>query len=318
MTVNLQVIPRKLGVALGGAVFCLVLSGSSKATVVAVVDTGIDVSHPAFADGLWTNPGESGIDNKGRDKRRNGIDDDGNGFIDDVHGWNFVSDSNDLTDRHGHGTHVAGLVLGKTSPIAVATGAKVMALKYYDPGTSEVQNLRNTLRALRYALKMGAEVINYSGGGFGRNAAEETLIREAARRGILFVAAAGNEKMNSDVTPYFPADYDLPNILSVAAVDEGGRLIASSNYGARTVDLAAPGDKILSALPGGGWGRMTGTSQAAAHATAAAVRLRDGGFKPRSPTEWIHELIRSSRGERTLSGKTRFQVRIDPSVFETI
>lgn len=312
-------IRRKLSIGAGALLCCLCLTQSrSQATIVAVIDTGADVNHPALRSALWTNPGETGFDSEGRDKRNNGVDDDGNGYIDDVHGWNFAAGTNELRDRHGHGTHVAGLIAG-LGPATGRTGdVQMMILKYYDPGIIDDGNLKSSVAAIRYATKMGAKIINYSGGGWGRNADEEAAVRAAAEQGILFVAAAGNEKSNSDVKGYFPADYDLPNILSVAAVDENGRLIPSSNFGTKTVHLAAPGNKVLSSLPGGLWGRMTGTSQAAALTTGAAARLLAKEPRLRSPAQIIDELVKRGAPDDALEGKTRHQVRLDPRDFERL
>lgn len=232
--------------------------------VVAVVDTGADTEHPALRDSLWTNPGEAGVDDRGRNKANNGVDDDGNGFIDDVHGWNFVDNNNDLSDHHGHGTHVAGLI---------APSAQVMILKYYDIHSSGSENLFHTLQALQYAIRMKAQIINYSGGGTDPNLHEEKILKEAQEKNILVVAAAGNEKSDNDTEGFYPASYGLSNIVSVTAIDQNGRVLKSSNYGAHSVDLAAPGKDILSALPGGHYGTMTGTSQATAFVSSAAALI---------------------------------------------
>jgi subtilisin family serine protease len=275
------------------------LSRGHRDVLVAVIDTGIDRDHPALRDHLWTNPGESGLDARGRDKGSNGIDDDGNGYVDDVHGWNFVSQSNDLTDRHGHGTHIAGIVS------SVAPEARVMVLKYYDPRIQGSKALANTIEAIHYAVKMGAVIINYSGGGMERSPLEEDAIRLAAAQGILLVAAAGNESANSDFEHYYPADYRLSNILSVTAIDSSRTVLDSSNYGEGSVDLAAPGADILSTLPGGGYGMMTGTSQATAFATGAAALLK--AHKPQldTPEKLIRHLVNTGLRDVNLEGKTR-------------
>ncbi len=251
-----------------------VTQGSRK-IVVAVIDTGADLKHEDLANNYWVNPGETGLDNKGRDKATNGIDDDGDGFIDDVHGWNFVSNSSDLTDNHGHGTHIAGIIgaeAGNKKGIAgISPQVSLMILKYYDPKVPNTDNLRNTVNAIKYATKMKANIINYSGGGTEFSQEEHDAIEEARKQGILFVAAAGNERSNSDKHKYYPADYGLSNIISVTAIDPSTEVLSSSNYGTETVDIAAPGQNILSALPGSTYGYMTGTSQATAFVTGGAV-----------------------------------------------
>lgn len=251
------------------------VSQGSRKIVVAVIDTGADVKHEDLSNNIWTNPGETGTDKLGRNKATNNIDDDGNGFVDDVHGWDFVSNTNNLVDNHGHGSHIAGIIgaeAGNGKGIAgIAPQVSMMILKYYDPKVPRTDNLKNTVNAIKYAVRMKANVINYSGGGTEFSQDEFNAIKEAQSQGILFVAAAGNERSNSDQHKYYPADYGLTNIISVTAIDPSTEVLASSNYGTETVDIAAPGQNILSTLPNGSYGYMTGTSQATAFVTGAAV-----------------------------------------------
>ncbi len=279
------------------------LSQSRKETLVAVIDTGLDTHHQVLRENLWTNPGETGVDILGRDKSSNGVDDDGNGYIDDVHGWNFAGNNNDLSDNHGHGTHVAGIILN----VAPKTG--LMVLKYYDPKASGEDNLTNTVKAIRYAIKMNAKIINYSGGGTTKFPDEELAIREARQKGILIVAAAGNERTNSDINGFYPADYGLSNIISVTAVDENRKVLPSSNYGIGTVDIAAPGKNIVSTLPGGKFGTMTGTSQATAFVTGTAVLLMAAGYK--TPEGIIQQITSTGSDNRFLVGKTKYETTLN-------
>ncbi len=246
----------------------------SRDIVVCIIDTGADTNHEDLKSNLWTNPGETGQDSKGRNKKTNGVDDDGNGFADDVHGWNFVSNNNKLDDNHGHGTHIAGIIgaeAGNGKGITgIAPEVSLMILKYYDPKVAGTDNLRNTVQSIKYCVQMGANIINYSGGGTEFSQEEHDAVAEAQKKGILFVAAAGNERSNSDQHHYYPADYKLSNIISVTAIDPSTQVLASSNYGVETVDIAAPGQNILSSLPGNAYGYMTGTSQATAFVTGAA------------------------------------------------
>ncbi len=295
------------------------LMKGSRDIIVAVIDTGADLNHPDLRANLWKNAGESGVVDSAECRRlltpkcrkeTNGIDDDGNGFIDDIHGWNFVSNSDDLTDRHGHGTHIAGIVgaVGGngTGLSGVAPEVSLMILKYYDPHASEEESIANTVNAIDYAVKMGAQIINYSAGGLKPHPLERAAIERARARGVLFVAAAGNESSNSDLRGYYPADYGLSNILSVTAVDPRERVLASSNYGTQTVRLAAPGEEILSTLPGGRYGYMTGTSQATAFASgAAAMLLASDPHFIGEPERIIEQLVNSGRHAETLRGKTR-------------
>jgi len=257
----------------------------SPEVVVAVVDTGIDYTHKELIESVWVNPTESGawepppaLKNKiaCRDRGCNGIDDDNNGFIDDVVGWDFVNDIPLPFDTHGHGTHIAGIISGASANGVGISGVcprvAIMPLKYYDNSGAGYNNLNNTVRAIRYAVQMGAQIINYSGGGADPAPAERMAIEEAQRRGILFVAAAGNDGHNNDQTPYFPQNYPLDNIVGVASVNKANTLLPSSNFG-KSVDIAAPGLGILSTLPDNRLGTMSGTSQATAFVTGAAALL---------------------------------------------
>lgn len=248
---------------------------------VAVIDTGADLTHPLLMNRYWENSGEIGKDNKGRDKRSNNIDDDKNGFIDDVHGWDFVSNSGKITDQLGHGTHIAGIIAGhsdaETGFQGIASNARIMVIKYFDPKITGLANLRNSISALEYAIQMKVDIINYSGGGNEYSEEEEKLLQKAEKMGILLVAAAGNEKSDSDQTPFYPANYKSKNIISVAAIDRNSVLLPSSNFGKNSVNLAAPGFKVISTVPGNQMGLMTGTSQATAFVTGAAALLLGSG-----------------------------------------
>jgi thermitase len=280
----------------------------SKEIVVAVIDTGIDIRHDDLKNNLWTNPGESGLDAKGRDKRTNGIDDDGDGFTDNVHGWNFVSNNHDLSDNHGHGSHIAGIIgaeAGNGKGIAgVAPKVSLMILKYYDPKVPKTDNLKNTIEAIKFATSKRVNIINYSGGGTDFSKEEFEAVKAAKEQGILFVAAAGNERSNSDEHKYYPADYGLENIISVTAIDPKTEVLASSNYGVQTVDLAAPGQNILSTLPNNAYGFMTGTSQATAFVSGAAVLImaKRSSFDYQDVKKYI---LATGDQKQSLSNKTK-------------
>lgn len=250
----------------------------SRNIVVAIIDTGIDVNHEDLKSNLWKNPGEVGTDSKGRDKETNGIDDDKNGYVDDVYGWNFVSNNKDLTDNHGHGTHIAGIIGAEANNgkgiSGISPEVSLMVLKYYDPKVPNTDNLKNTIKSIHYAIENGAHIINYSGGGTDYSKEEYEAVRLAEQKGILFVAAAGNEQSNSDKNHYYPADYPLNNIISVTAINPSTEVLPSSNWGVETVDIAAPGQNINSTLPKNYYGLMTGTSQATAFVSGAAVLIK--------------------------------------------
>ncbi|MCB0342994.1 MAG: S8 family serine peptidase [Pseudobdellovibrionaceae bacterium] len=294
-------------------------SGDVKATgsrdiVVAVIDTGIDIHHVDLQKNLWVNKGEVGMDAEGRDKATNGVDDDNNGFIDDVHGVNFVGQTTDLSDNHGHGTHIAGIIGAEggngVGISGVAPRVSLMILKYYDPHAYGGNNLNNTVRAIDYATRMGAHIINYSGGGLQPSESEKQAIARAQKKGVLFVAAAGNEKSNSDVNGYYPADYELDNIISVTAIDRGKNVLPSSNYGEQTVDIAAPGNDIFSTLPSGQYGQMTGTSQATAFVSgvAALIKAKYPDFEAKKV---IRHILENGTEDEKLVGKTRYRKRLN-------
>ncbi len=253
------------------------ISKGSRDVVVAVIDTGIDVQHEDLKNNLWKNQGEVGLDSRGRSKATNKIDDDGNGFVDDVYGWNFVSNNKDIKDHHGHGTHVAGIIGAEGSNgkgiSGVSPKVSLMILKYYDPRFPNTDNLKNTVMAIEYAVKMGAKIINYSGGGVQYSKHEFNAIKKARDKGILFIAAAGNEKSNSNKSDYYPAKYNLDNIISVTAINRSTKVLSSSNWGDQTVHIAAPGDNIRSTLPNNRYGEMTGTSQATAFVSGVSSLL---------------------------------------------
>ena len=252
------------------------ITTGSSSVVVGVIDTGIDYSHPDLQENMWTNPGESGLDAKGLDKRSNGVDDDQNGFVDDFRGWDFTNNDNDPMDDHGHGTHVAGTIGAVGNNGVGITGVNwrvsLVGLKFLSASGSGL--LSDALRAIEYANMMNIPITNNSWGGGGFDPALEAAIRAGRDKGFLFVAAAGNNSSDNDVTPAYPGSYNLANILSVAAVDSSDQLARFSNFGVESVHVAAPGDNILSTLPGGQYGRLSGTSMAAPHVAGVAALIK--------------------------------------------
>lgn len=233
----------------------------ASAIVVGIIDTGIDPLHEDLADNIWANPGE--IDGE------TGVDDDGNGYVDDIWGWDFVNDDNDPFDDAGHGTHVAGTIGGignnGIGVAGVAWSVKLMALKFLDAsGRGETDD---AIEAVLYAASMGVPITNNSWGGGKKSLSLQNAIESS---NSLFVASAGN--WNTSKVQY-PAGYTSDNILSVAASDANDEKASFSNYGSRWVDLAAPGVDILSSLPGNAYDYKSGTSMAAPHVTGAAAMI---------------------------------------------
>jgi subtilisin family serine protease len=247
----------------------------SRDVVVAVIDTGIDHSHPDLIDNMWLNPGEVGQDANGQDKSTNGLDDDGNGYIDDLRGWDFVNDDNDPMDDQGHGTHTAGTIGASGNNTLGVTGVAwqvgLVGLKFL--GADGSGTLDDAVEAIEYATRLGVKLSSNSWGGGGYSAAMAAAIREANDRGILFVAAAGNESNNNDQAPSYPASYAFDNVISVAATDHADRLAFFSNFGKSSVHLAAPGVNVLSTMPGGKYKELSGTSMACPHVSGAAALI---------------------------------------------
>ena len=251
----------------------------TKPVIIAIIDTGIDYQHPDLKDQMWINPNEI---------PDNGIDDDGNGYIDDIHGWDFFHNDASICDsiptKHGytanpddndnHGTHIAGII-GATANneegivgVASNVNIQIMSLKIHG-GTTSSGSISDAIQAIRYAEAMGADICNLSWGTTNYSQALELVIRESS---MLFVTAAGNTGQNNNSTPVFPANLRLPNLISVAFIDCNGKLDPDSNYGVSTVDIAAPGKDIYSTLVGS-YGYSSGSSMAAPYITGLAAMI---------------------------------------------
>ncbi len=210
--------------------------------IVAVIDTGVDYNHPDLAANIWTNPNEI---------PGNGRDDDQNGYVDDIHGYDFVNRDSDPMDDHFHGTHVAGTIgaVGDNGIgiAGVSWNVQIMALKFLAADGGGY--ISDAISALNYAVRNGAKVSNNSWGGGEYSRAMLDAINAAGNQNHIFVAAAGNESSDNDRFAAYPASYNLPNIISVAALDHADQLAYFSNIGTRTVDVGAPGVNIYSTFP---------------------------------------------------------------------
>lgn len=274
----------------------------SPSTVVAVIDEGVDVNHPDLRNNVWVNPDEV---------PGNGRDDDQNGYVDDVNGWDFANDDASVYDPDPvtgrgdeHGTHVAGTIAAEGNNGTGVTGvnwqARIMALKFLGPNGGYTSD---AVEAIDYAVNEGVKISNNSWGGGGKSQALQDAIARAEASGHLFIAAAGNDGTNNDATPHYPSNYDNSNVISVAATDDSDALASFSNFGASTVDLAAPGVSILSTLPGNRYGSYSGTSMATPHVAGVAALLKsqnsslgDGQLKAR--------ILRRAEAKQSLQGKT--------------
>lgn len=272
------------------------LTTGSSALVVAVIDTGIDHKNGDLKDNMWVNTKEAA--------GRTGIDDDGNGYVDDIHGYDFFNEDGDPRDDHGHGSHVAGTIgaVGdnKLGVVGVNWKVRLMGVKFLGSGGSG--STEDAIRAIQYAIDNGARIINASWGGGDYSKALEEVLKKAHAKGVLFVAAAGNSGRNTDIAPAYPACYELENIISVASITNKGSLSYFSNYGRKSVHLAAPGSDILSfALKGLEY--QSGTSMAAPHVSgvAALVLSREPNLTPGSLRE---RLLASVKSLNDVRGKT--------------
>jgi serine protease len=247
------------------------ISTGDPGVIIAVIDTGVQHTHPDLAPNIWTNPGEI---------PGNGLDDDRNGYIDDVRGWDFYDRDADPDDANGHGTHVAGIIgaAGNNAygVAGVMWSCRIMPLRFVGPTGGYMSD---AVAALQYAVSRGAKVSNNSWGAVGAySQAMFDAINAARSSGHIFVAAAGNGDTdnigdNNDLAPFYPASYTLDNVIAVAAVDNDDHRPVFSNFGAGSVDIAAPGVNIISTYPGGSFGYNNGTSTAAPHVAGVAGLL---------------------------------------------
>jgi len=279
--------------------------------VVAVIDTGVRYLHPDLAGNIWTNPGEI---------PGNGLDDDANGYVDDIRGWDFAgssrADPNDADadpmdgDSGHHGTHVAGIIGARgnngTGVAGVAWNVQIMPLKVQANDSDSLASI-DIITAFLYALENGARVVNCSFGGDGYDPLEYLAINTLRNAGVLVVCAAGNgdddnNPLNTDVSPHYPSGYNLDNIIAVAAGTQVDALASFSNYGPASVDLMAPGVSVLSTYSTNTYAYKSGTSMATPFVAGVAGLLlarKPGWFYPELKAAILNTVEKTA----TLSGR---------------
>ena len=289
------------GVDIGAAGAWQVATGrpNGSGPLVCVVDTGLDYDHEDLKANVWTNPGEVAGD---------GLDNDGNGVVDDVHGANFAYGTSDPRDDNSHGSHCAGIIgaVGNNGKgiVGVNWNATIAGAKVFDSHGMATNDA--LINGILYSARIGARVTSNSwGGGLFSQALHDAFQASPA----LHICAAGNFSSDNDVAPFYPADYDLDNIVSVAAIDRKGALAPFSNYGANSVDVAAPGVDILSTVPGG-YATMSGTSMAAPHVAGVAALVL-ARFPNLSNDELKARLVNTSVHQDNLEGRVRSAGRVN-------
>jgi subtilisin family serine protease len=287
----------------------------SSAVVVAVLDTGADWNHQDLSANIWNND----------DEAENGADSDGNGYIDDIRGWDFVkmpdgdNDPDDDNDPSYHGTHVSGTIgavgdngIGVTG---VNWSVSIMPLKIL--GADGSGSVANEVEAINYAVANGANIINASFTGGTYSPSERDAINSARAVGVLFVAAAGNDSQDNGDIPAYPASYDLDNVIAVAATDQTDDLAWFSNYGATSVDVAAPGVNIYSTKAGNTYQYMDGTSMATPHVAGLAglIWAENAGFTYDQVKERILngvDVLPALTGDILMAGRINANNSINP------
>lgn len=247
--------------------------------VVAIIDTGVQLNHPDLSVNIWVNPGEIA---------GNGRDDDGNGYIDDVNGWDWYSNDNNPSDENNHGTHTGGTVgavgNNSTGVVGVNWRCKLAALRFLGPSGSG--STAGAVSAVQYCQGKSIKISNNSWGGTAYSQALYDAINAAKAVGHLLVAAAGNSAVNIDTTPFYPAAYNLDNIIAVAATDNDDRLASFSNWGPTRVHLGAPGVTIRSTIRNSSYSYMNGTSMACPHVAGVTALVY-----ARQPS-WTYQQVR--------------------------
>lgn len=271
----------------------------SDSVVIGVIDTGVDYNHPDLVDNMWVNPSEIAA---------NGIDDDGNGYIDDIYGINAITNSGNPLDDHNHGTHCAGTIAGRGNNnlgvAGVAWRTKIIGAKFLNSSGSglisdAIQSLDylNDLK-VNYGVNVVATSNSWGGGGFSQPLLDE--ITRSRNAGVLFIAAAGNDATDLDGTNYYPATYGVDNMIVVAALSNTGALAGFSNHGTTQVHIGAPGVGIYSTIRNNGYGSMSGTSMATPH-VSGVVALLAAAFPASTMADRRNAILNGARIDTNLS-----------------
>jgi subtilisin family serine protease len=285
------------------------ITTGSSSVVVGVIDTGVDYNHPDLQANIWTNPGEIAGD---------GIDNDGNGVIDDIHGYNANANNGDPMDGNGHGSHVSGTIGAKgnngVGVVGVNWDVTIIGCQFLDASGSG--STAGAIACIDYMTNLkqnhGVDVkaTNNSWGGGGFSQALKDSIDTAGDAGILFLAAAGNGASDNDVTASYPASYESDAVMAIASTDRNDNMSGFSQWGLTSVDMGAPGSAILSTVPGGGYDTFSGTSMATPHVTGAAALV--WSLNPDlSPVEMKELLMISGDANAALTGKTVSGTRLN-------
>ena len=286
------------------------ITKGSKIIKIAVIDTGIDYNHPDLKANMWTNEAEA--------NGTAGVDDDGNGYIDDIHGYDIANQDGDPMDGNGHGTHCAGTIAaehGNGIGIAgVMAQAELVGIKFLtDQGSGSSEH---AIMAIDYAIAVGVDLMSNSWGGGGASQALEDAIVRANNVGIVFTAAAGNSATNNNNTPHYPSNYQVDNVISVAAHNYNNTLASFSCFGSNTVHVAAPGRNILSTTPNNQYSVFSGTSMATPH-VSGVIGLYLAQFGKAKPSEIRDALINSSVYDKSYDRKIISSGRVDAYNFLT-
>ena len=268
-----------------------------KEVKIAVIDTGVEYTHFDLKDNIMVNEAEL--------NGKEGVDDDGNGYVDDIYGYDFANNDNDPIDEHSHGTHCAGVIgasHNKKGMAGVMANVQILPVQFLSKTGSG--SLEGAIKAIEYAIVRGVDIMSNSWGGGGFTKALYEMIEKANKAGIVFVAAAGNSRSDNDKTPSYPASYDNANVISVGAIDGRGSKASFSNWGKNSVDVFAPGVATLSAVINGEFKKFSGTSMATPH-VSGIIGLMLSEDDSLTPKEILAKVLESTRFKDGLKNYAR-------------